>query len=65
MIDCEKSVKCRMAAMTSTFKDDDVSFNVVFERSAPVTDADISALDARWRAAPRNDAAKRAVERFF
>jgi hypothetical protein len=38
---------------------------VAFERTAPLTDADIAALRARWDEAPRGDAARRAIERFF
>ena len=38
---------------------------VVFERTEPVSDEDIADLQARWRAAPRGEAARRAAQRFF
>jgi hypothetical protein len=38
---------------------------VAFERAAPLTDADLAALRARWDAAPRGEAARRAIARFF
>lgn len=38
---------------------------VAFERTAPLTDEDIAQLEARWRAAPRGDAALRALKGPF
>ena len=38
---------------------------VAFERTAPLTDEGIAELRARWDAAPRGEAARRAVARFF
>lgn len=38
---------------------------VVLERTAPLNDEDIAELQARWRTAPRGEAARRAAQRFF
>ncbi len=38
---------------------------VVFERATPLSDEDVADLQARWRAAPRGEPARRAAQRFF